>query len=158
MGACRASCVDDSDFLFRSRRAENCAPYLFSRLALLGVFRTALRVDLPVGQKATSHDSTVGGRAKWFFITINCVPAGKNQLCRAETGDAVLATIKFNHERSIWHCRLCMLMPDHLHAIIAFPRKPGMQTAVRNWKKFVAGKHGVDWQRDFFGHRLRDLS
>jgi hypothetical protein len=34
MGACRASCVDDSDFLFRARRAENCAPYLFSRLAL----------------------------------------------------------------------------------------------------------------------------
>ncbi len=27
---------------------------------------------------------------------------------------------------------------------------------VKNWKKFVAGKHGVDWQRDFFDHRLRD--
>jgi putative transposase len=48
------------------------------------------------------------------------------------------------------------LMPDHLHAIIAFPREPGMQTTVRNWKKFVAKKYGVDWQRDFFDHRLRD--
>ena len=47
-------------------------------------------------------------------------------------------------------------MPDHLHAIIAFPREPGMQTTVRNWKKFVAGKHGVKWQRDFSDHRLRD--
>jgi len=35
----------------------------------------------------------------WFFITINCVPPGKNQLCRADTGDAVLAAMKFNHER-----------------------------------------------------------
>jgi len=31
-----------------------------------------------------------------------------------------------------------------------------METVVRNWKKFVAGKHGLDWQRDFFDHRSRD--
>jgi REP element-mobilizing transposase RayT len=93
--------------------------------------------------------------ASWFFITINRVPRGKNQLCRANTGDAVLAAMKFNHERLVWHCRLC-LMPDHLHAIIAFPRDPGMETSVKNWKKFIAGNHGVDWQRDFFDHRLRD--
>jgi len=31
-----------------------------------------------------------------------------------------------------------------------------MATTVKNWKKFVAGKHGVDWQRDFFDRRLRD--
>ena len=47
-------------------------------------------------------------------------------------------------------------MPDHLHAIMAFPSEPGMATTVKNWKKFVAGKYGVDWQRDFFDHRLRD--
>jgi len=41
-------------------------------------------------------------------------------------------------------------------AIIAFPREPGMETTVKNWKKFVAGRHSVDWQRDFFDHRLRD--
>jgi REP-associated tyrosine transposase len=91
-----------------------------------------------------------------FFITINCVPLGKNQLCRAQTGNVVLAAIKFNHQRFAWHCHLCLLMPDHLHAIIAFPREPGMETTVKNWKKFVAGNHGVHWQRDFFDHRLRD--
>jgi len=31
-----------------------------------------------------------------------------------------------------------------------------MQTTIRNWKKFVARKHGVGWQRDFCDHRLRD--
>ena len=75
---------------------------------------------------------------------------------RPTVGDAVLAAVRFNHERFIWHCRLCLLMPDHVHAIIAFPREPGMATTIKNWKKFVAGKHGVDWQRDFFDHRLRD--
>jgi REP element-mobilizing transposase RayT len=92
----------------------------------------------------------------WFFITINCVPRGKNQLCREGTGDSVLAAVKFNHERLVWHCRLCLLLPDHMNAIIAFPREPGMETTMKNWKRFIAGKHGVRWQRDFFDHRLRD--
>ena len=47
-------------------------------------------------------------------------------------------------------------MPDHLHAILAFPPERGMATTMRNWKKFVARQHGVDWQRDFFDHRLRN--
>jgi putative transposase len=63
---------------------------------------------------------------------------------------------EFNHERFVWHCRVCLLMPDHLHAIIAFPREPGLARTVKNWKKFVAGEHGVSWQRDFFDHRMRD--
>jgi REP-associated tyrosine transposase len=113
-------------------------------------------MDLPVRKKLPHAIPQWVTDGSWFFITINCLLRGKNQLCRAGTGDGVLAAVKFNHERFAWHCRLCLLMPDHLHAIIAFPREPGMGTTVKNWKKFVAGKHGVDWQRDFFDHRLRD--
>jgi len=47
-------------------------------------------------------------------------------------------------------------MPDHLHAIIAFPREPGMKTTMADWKRYVAVKYNVQWQRDFFDHRLRD--
>jgi putative transposase len=113
-------------------------------------------MDLAVRKKLphTIPQSVPDG--SWFFITINCVPRGKNQLCRAIVGDAVLAAMKHNHQKCAWHCRLCLLMPDHLHAVLAFPREPGMATAIKNWKKCVAGKHGVDWQRDFFDHRLRD--
>ena len=49
-----------------------------------------------------------------------------------------------------------LLMPDHLHGIIAFPREPGMKITVNDWKKYLARNHGVDWQRDFFDHRLRN--
>jgi hypothetical protein len=77
-------------------------------------------MDLPVRKKLPHTIPQWVAEGSWFFITINCVPPGKNQLCRAETGDAVLAAMKINRERSIWHCRLCVLMPDHLHAIIAF--------------------------------------
>ena len=71
-------------------------------------------------------------------------------------GHQVLAAMAHNHDKLIWHCRLCLLMPDHLHAIMAFPREPGMKTVISNWKKFVATKSGVKWQGDFFDHRLRD--
>ena len=107
-------------------------------------------MDLPVREKLPHTIPQWVSDGSWFFITINCVPPRKNQLCRAGIGDAVLAAMKFNHQKFIWHCRLCLLMPDHLHGIIAFPREPGMATTVKNWKKSVAGKHGVDWQTGFF--------
>ena len=123
------------------------------------------RMGLPVRKKLPHTIPQWVAEGSWFFITVNCVPPGKNQLCltpgahgvtRPTVGDAVLAAMRFNHERFVWHCRLCLLMPDHLHAIMAFPREPGMATAIKNWKKFIAGKHDLDWQRDFFDHRLRD--
>jgi putative transposase len=70
-------------------------------------------MDLPVREKLphTIPQWVAGGSR--FFITINCVPPGKNQLCRADIGDAVLTAIKFNHERFIWHCRLCLPVPAY---------------------------------------------
>src|SRR5882724_7424887 len=136
------------------RRAEDCPPYL--RLCFLAPFRYPRHMDLPVRKKLPHTIPQWVAEGSWFFITIKCLPPGKNQLCRAGTGDAVLAAMKFNHDKLVWHCRLCLLMPDHLHAILAFPREPVMQTAITNWKKYVAGKQGVAWQRDFFDHRLRN--
>ncbi|EEF62067.1 REP-associated tyrosine transposase [Pedosphaera parvula] len=113
-------------------------------------------MELPLRKKLPHAIPQWVPEASWFFITIKCAPPGKNQFCRADTGDSVLAAIKHNHDKLAWHCRICLLMPDHLHAILAFPPEPGMKTTIKNWKKYVAGRHGVDWQRDFFDHRLRD--
>ena len=68
----------------------------------------------------------------------------------------MLAAAAYYHTRLKWHCRLMLLMPDHLHALIAFPAEPGMKTTVRFWKRFLSRFHKVQWQRDFFDHRLRD--
>src|SRR6267143_171133 len=97
------------------------------------ISRTVRNMDLPTRKKLPHTIPEWVAEGSWFFITINCVPRGKNQLCWPGTGDAVLAAMKFNHERLLWHCRLCLLMPDHVHAIIGFPREPGMQTIIRNW-------------------------
>ena len=113
-------------------------------------------MGLPVRKNLPHTIPRCVAEGSWFFVTINCVRAGKNQLCRADTGNAVFDAVTFNHKRCARHCCLCLLMPDHLHAIMAFPREPGMTTTIKNWKKFAAGKYGVDWQRDFFDHRLSD--
>ena len=91
-------------------------------------------MDLPVRKKLPHTIPQWVAEGSWFFITINCVTPGKNQLCCADTGDAVLATMSFNHEKFIWHCRLCLLMPDHVHAIIAFPANREWQQPSRTGK------------------------
>jgi len=113
-------------------------------------------MDLPVRKKLPHTVPQWVEDGSWFFLTLKCVPLGKNQLCQSGAGDAVLAALAHNHEKLVWHCRLALLMPDHLHAIFAFPPEPGLATTITNWKKFVARKHGVEWQRDFFDHRLRN--
>jgi len=51
-------------------------------------------MDLPIGKKLPHSIPQWVAEGSWFFITINCVPPAKNQLCRAETGDAMLAAMK----------------------------------------------------------------
>lgn len=95
-------------------------------------------------------------KCSFFFITINCAERGRNQLCIAGLGDKVLAAAAYQHDRLHWHCRLLLLMPDHLHAVIAFPDHAGMRRIMKNWKHYLAGELGTEWQRDFFDHRLRN--
>ena len=91
-----------------------------------------------------------------FFITINCSPKGTNQLCLPDIAPRVLDAARFYHHELKWHCRLMLLMPDHLHALIAVPTSPGLKTTITRWKGYVAKTLGVRWQQDFFDHRLRD--
>jgi REP element-mobilizing transposase RayT len=91
-----------------------------------------------------------------FFITINCEPRNHNQLCRPGTGNKVLHAANHYHVTGVWNCRLLLLMPDHLHAIIHFSATPGLKTSISNWKKFLARTAAINWQTNFIDHRLRD--
>ena len=46
-------------------------------------------------------------------------------------------------------------MPDHLHALISFPDDQAIRDVISNWKRYLATTLKIDWQRDFFDHRLR---
>lgn len=51
--------------------------------------------------------------------------------------------------------RLLLLMPDHLHALIAFPVACSLRKTITDWKSLLARTANIGWQRDFFEHRLR---
>jgi len=116
----------------------------------------SLPSDPPPDRKALPH-----GIPPWvpddavFFITINCVPRGNNQLARPSAAKALFDAAIFYEMEDRWRVRLMLLMPDHLHALISFPRDQSMRHTVRTWKKYLATHAGISWQRDFFDHRLR---
>ena len=91
-----------------------------------------------------------------FFITICTHPRGLNQLCRPETSEYIFEALTHRQHNHHWHCRLCLLMPDHMHALIAFPANQSMQRVVRNFKEHTAKRGNINWQREFFDHRIRD--
>ena len=91
-----------------------------------------------------------------FFITICCSPREVNQLCHPDTARHIFDTVAFRHENQIWHARLFLLMPDHVHALLSFPPEKPMARVVAQWKEYAAKECGIRWQRDFFDHRLRD--
>ena len=90
-----------------------------------------------------------------FFVTICALPRGSDSLCRPAVASQLLEAVQAYHAREIWYARLVVLMPDHLHALLAFPPERRMRTVVAQWKSYTAKHTGVTWQRDFFDHRLR---
>ena len=47
-------------------------------------------------------------------------------------------------------------MTDHVHLLLSFPEtEKRIQTIVSKWKEWTAKTLNIEWQRDFFEHRLR---
>ena len=91
-----------------------------------------------------------------YFVTVSYKQRGKNQLANPDIGYALLETIKHRNAQGIWYARLALLMPDHMHMIVSFPQSgKRMQTVVSKWKEWTAKSLKIEWQRDFFEHRLR---
>ena len=98
--------------------------------------------------------SWVEGGAE-YFITICTKPRGKNQLCHSDKAEFIQESLQFRQDRGELWVHLLLLMPDHLHAIMSFSPRVGMQKTLSDWKRYTCRKGGIDWQRDFFDHRLR---
>lgn len=94
-----------------------------------------------------------------YFVTVNCQQRETNILCHADIAATVFDSVVFRNGSGEWFCHLCLLMPDHLHALLSFtnPVKTIQQT-ISDWKRWLAGSLGIIWQRDFFEHRLRSES
>ena len=96
----------------------------------------------------------VGHGATWF-LTLCCADRNRNQLCRSAVASVIFEALAFRQVRGDWYPSLCLLMPDHLHALVYFPPERVIRNVVEDWKRFIAWKTNVVWQRGFFDHRLR---
>lgn len=77
-------------------------------------------------------------------------------LTEPQLAKAILDSASLYQSNLRWHITLLVLMPDHLHALLSFPRDDAMSEIIRDWKRFHARTHGVTWQEGYFDHRLRD--
>jgi len=113
--------------------------------------------DLPPVRKTLPHEPPPWLRdGSAFFITVCCSPRGINQLCNPATADILFESVRFRQDRGDWYVHLLSLMPGHLHGLMYFPGDRLMKSVISSWKEILAKKAGVSWQRNFFGHRIRD--
>ena len=91
-----------------------------------------------------------------YFITISCRQRGNNQLAHRRVADRLFETIQNRNSGAVWYVRLALIMPDHVHLLISFPdTEKRVQTIISKWKEWTAKSLSINWQRDFFEHRLR---
>ena len=91
-----------------------------------------------------------------YFITICATPKGRNQLTVPTVARGIAESFMFNANRRVWWLELLLIMPDHLHALMKFPPEPGIGKAISDCKHYLARTQDIEWQRDFFEHRLRN--
>jgi putative transposase len=83
-------------------------------------------------------------------------PVQQRALTDQQLAPVILESAKFYESKQRWHITIFLLMPDHLHALMSFARDELMSEVIRDWKRFHTRTHDVDWEENYFDHRLRD--
>jgi putative transposase len=78
-----------------------------------------------------------------------------NQLCKLDTAQLLFETARRYHASQEWYPKLVLLMPDHLHMLIGISPDGNLSKLIRDFKRIAARRGKIEWQRNFFDHRLR---
>lgn len=107
------------------------------------------------GRKSLPHQPPWGidPSREIFFLTI-CA-RHRTAVPLLENAPRLLEAIRFYHDQGKWWVHVAVIMPDHVHMLATFPPDGEFMSVVENWKHWTARHLGVEWQRDFFDHRLR---
>jgi putative transposase len=90
-----------------------------------------------------------------FFITICCQKRHYNSLAKPEIAPQIKESLKYRQQLRQWWVIYALAMPDHFHAIVTFGKNFEMEQVVRNWKRYLAKYAKIEWQKEFFDHRIR---
>jgi hypothetical protein len=105
------------------------------------------------------------GRVKWALFQqwddLLDSGAGACELGRPELAGLVKESLlHFDGERYV--LTDCVVMPNHVHLLAAFPDERGMLAQCESWKRFTArainqrlGREGAFWQVESFDHLVR---
>jgi REP element-mobilizing transposase RayT len=47
-------------------------------------------------------------------------------------------------------------MPDHIHFLLTFQNEESYHRIIGDWKRWISRHYGINWQENFFEHRLRN--
>ena len=83
-------------------------------------------------------------------------PVQQRWLTDQQLAPLILESARFYESNQRWYIIIFLLMPDHLHAILSFARDKSMSQVIRDWKRFHGRDHAVQWEENYFDHRLRD--
>jgi putative transposase len=92
----------------------------------------------------------------YFHIRLRVASDNPLPLTQWENARGLLDSVRNYHERGRWHCLLFLLMPDHAHALLAFPREAYMSRVIGEWKHYAVRQVKIRWQANYFDHRIRD--
>ena len=90
-----------------------------------------------------------------FHIRIRVAPQQGVSLAEPTLAAELIAAAKRYHDLGKWRCDLFLIMPDHLHAMLIFPFYTDLTATTRDWKRGTARFQRVNWQDNFFDHRIR---
>lgn len=110
-----------------------------------------------IGRRALPHEppSWVDRTKEIYFITVCCKCRNENQLCHRNIASKLFEAARFYEAEHRWSVPLMLLMPDHVHFLVRFATDARMKNTVSNWKRYTSIHAPIEWQRDFFDHRLR---
>ena len=91
-----------------------------------------------------------------FHVRIRAAADQSPALTQSELATKIVCAVQNYHERRIWHCELFLVMPDHIHALLAFPSDRPMAKTIGSWKRYATRELGLKWQENFFDHRIRN--
>ena len=90
-----------------------------------------------------------------FFITVCCRQRHVNRLARPEMADKIRESLIYRQSLRQWWTMYALVMPDHFHALFVFGQGFEMKKVITDWKRFHAHHSKIEWQENFFDHRIR---
>jgi len=90
------------------------------------------------------------------FVTVNCKERNADSLCRSGMAAKLLDSARYYEKLGRWYIWLVVVMPDHVHIIATFNLERGLGPIMKGWKGYQKRNLHIEWQADFFEHRIRN--